>query len=213
MFKYFLQQSVFRLFLMAVTAAFLGIFVYAVLLELNLKQPANMEAPFKENMGKAVMWGAPKDAALTMQHMSSAEVSLVLKQVIAETLSLTPANYDATVKNVQKYFTPAAYQQYLAFLAQTNMKQTLNEQGLQSGAFPEQDPLELNSGVFGTAYKWLFEVPVTMSFVKRGTQGYENTAVTSQNRRFILRTQFSRVKDADPNAIKIEIWQVSAARN
>lgn len=199
---------------MAAAAAFFGIFVYALILESTIETPANMEVPFKENTGKAVIAGSAKDANLTVQHMSTTEISSLLKQVIAESLSLTPANYDATAESMKKYFTPEAYQQYLTFLQQGNMKQTLTDQNLQSGAFPEQDPLELNSGVFGAAYKWLFEVPVTLSFVKRGTQGYENTAVTSQNRRFVLRTQFSRVKDsADPNAVKIEIWQVSAARS
>lgn len=198
---------------MAVATAFIGIFVYAIILEGNLKSNAVTEPPFKANMGKAVVTGTLKDANLTVQHMSTTEVSTVLTQIIAESLSLNANNYDSVVAAQQKYFTPAAYQQYLAFLTQTNMKQTLTEQNLQSGAFPEQDPLELNSGVFGTAYKWLLEAPVTMSFVKRGTQGYENTAITSQNRRFVLRTQFTRVKDADPNAIKIEIWQVSAARS
>lgn len=212
MFKYFLQQSFFRLFMIATVVAFAGLFAYALILETTKDTPDGV-VPFQAMTGKAVVAGVSQDADLTVQRLSNNEVAKLLEQIIAESLSLTPATYDKTVADMAKYFTPEAYRQYTDFLAQGNMKQTLIDQGLQSGAFPEQDPLELNAGVFGGAYKWLLEVPVTLSYVRQGSRGYEGGNPGSmQNRRFVLRTQFSRVKDAtDPSAVKIEIWQVSAA--
>jgi hypothetical protein len=214
LFQYFLQKSFFRLITIAAVVAFVGIFAYALLLEGTIERtPANMEVPFKEMTGKPVVAGTSVDDALKVQHMSETEIGRLLQQIVAESLSLNASNYDSTSASVRKYFTDDAYRSYLDFLKQGNVKQMLSDQNLQSGAFAESDPLELNSGVFGASYKWLMEVPVTMSFVPRGSRGYENSAATPQNRRFVLRGQFARVKDsADPNAVKMEIWQISPAR-
>ena len=195
-------------------AGFIGVFVYAVEIENNNNAPAGMVVPFGTGSGKPIVAGDTQTkSGLAIQHMSSSEVAQKLEEIMAEALSFNKNNFAYNVAAVEKYFTPAGYAQYREFLNSASFETTLNAQNLQSGAFVEQAPLELNKGVFGNAYKWVFEVPVTISFIPRNSETYRNDETKALNRRILLRTQFSRVADAnDPNAVKIEIWQVLPAR-
>ncbi|PZQ43350.1 MAG: hypothetical protein DI551_12335 [Micavibrio aeruginosavorus] len=98
-------------------------------------------------------------------------------------------------------------------MTSAGFENTLATQNLQSGAFIEQAPLSLANGVYNNVYKWVFEVPVTVSFLPRNAESYRNDEATAINRRFLLRAQYARVEDKnDPNAIKIELWQVLPPR-
>src|SRR5690606_16457379 len=141
------------------------------------------------------------------------EVAMQLSNIIAESLSFTKDDYRAITDAMQIYFTPSGYKQYTEFLNASAFEKALSSQNLQTGAYIEGDPLEITRGVYGGVFKWVFEVPVTVSFIDRGAQTYRDGATTPENRRFTLRAQFRRVADPnDPDAIRIEIWQVMAPR-
>ncbi len=213
-FRAFLTKTAFRLAMLCAFFAFIGVFVYALKIEESNVPPKDLVVPFGKGSGKAIVAGASQTTGgITLQHMSSAEVAERLEEIIAEALSFNKSNYTYGTASVEKYFTPEGYAQYKQFLASALFEQTITSQNLQSGAYVEQAPLELNKGVFGNAYKWVFEVPVTISFIPRNSETYRNDETKALNRRILLRAQFTRVQDPkDPNAVKIEIWQVLPAR-
>lgn len=210
----FIERNLFRLLIAGAVLSFLGVFVYAVHMEEYNVPPPNMHAEFQRDSSRAIVGGGGKTPSpIEIQHVSGRELALRLNDIVAESLTFTRANISATTRDVQKYFTPGGYAQYMQFIESTGFQKTLEERDLQSGAYAELEPLELSSGVYNGAYKWLFEVPVTISFVARDTQSYRDQQTGAQNRRFTLRAQFTRVSDPqDPEAVKIEIWQVLAPR-
>lgn len=194
---------------------FVGVFIFAFDMEKYNVPPEGMKAPFG-NVGKAVGKFADTTSTrggLEMQNYSGREIGYRLTEVVAETLSFDKGNYVYNLGAMEKYFTPEGYAQYKQFLNGSQFQQTLQTQNLQSGAFVQQEPLELTSGAVNGVYKWLFEVPVTISFIPKDSETYRDGAVQPQNRNILLRVQFTRVQDAnDPEAVKIETWQALPPR-
>lgn len=194
--------------------AFAGVFVYAVQLEKGNVGPSDMRLPQQAGaLGRPVIQGAGAANPLTIQHMGSREVGMRLTEIIAESLAFDKGNYKAAVARAAKNFTPAGYAQYLQFLTNSQFESSVTSGDLQAGAFVEGEPIELGRGVYDGAYKWVFEIPVTISLIPRNSETYRNDETKPQNHAFVLRAQMARVKDAqDPNAVKIELWQVLPPR-
>jgi hypothetical protein len=214
-FKLFLQRSFFRLIMLVAFLCFVGVFVYAVHLENNNVPPEGLRVPFAD-VGAPIVKGGIDSApanSLSIQHMNANEVAMRLEEIIAEALSFTREDYKANSQGMQKYFTPEGYAQYMEFLNNSGFEKALAGGNLQSGAYTEEPPIELTHGVYNDVYKWVFEVPVTVSFIPPQAETYRNDETKPQNRRFLLRAQFARVVDPqDPDSIKIEIWQILPPR-
>lgn len=198
--------------------AFIGVFVYALQLEKNNKPPQDMKDGFSAGeyspFGTAEESGGGTQNTLEVQHLGTRDVARMLTEIVTEALSFNKSTFAGNTAAVKKYFTPEGYAQYTAFLQTAGLQQALTAQDLRSGVLIDNEPLELSHGVSAGAFKWLFEVPVTLSFMPASARNYDGSNATmAQNRKFILRAQFTRVKDAnDPDAIKIEIWQVLPPR-
>ncbi len=214
MLRDFLVKNFVFLLMLCALFGFLGVFFYAVELEHSNKPPAGMRMPGEAKTGRpSVMKDGELEGNLKIQHLSGREVAMHLSDIIAESLTFTKDNFTTNAAAMQKYFTPDGYQQYLQFLGSSGVRETLNEQNLQSGAYIEETPMELTKGVYDGVYKWVFEVPVTISYMPRESESYRDSQTQVQNRRFVLRAQFARVQDAqNPDVIKIENWQVLPAR-
>jgi hypothetical protein len=217
-FRDFLTKSFFRLVAILAFASFAALFFFAVVLEKHTNKVLDAERPLAESFGKPVLKGQAATASsktnVSIQHLSGREVGRRLNEIVADVFSFNRGDYAYNTSQVEKYFTPEGYAQYQQFLSNSSFQETLQQQNLQSAAFAEQEPLELSSGVYNGAYKWLFEVPVTISFIPKDTQTYRDNPVQPQNRRVTLRVQFTRVNNdpQDPEAVKIEIWQILPAR-
>lgn len=214
MLREFITKHFFFLLMLCALFGFVGIFFYAVELEGRNVPPANMHMPDGAKLGRpSAMKNGQLEGNLSIQHLSSREVSTIFSDIIAETLSFNKDNFTTGAARMQKYFTPEGYKQYADFLGSSGLRETLESQDLESGAYIEQNPMELAKGVYDGAYKWVFEVPVTISFRPRDSETYRDDQTKAQNRRFMLRVQFARVKDTqNPDIIKIENWQVLPAR-
>lgn len=212
MIRYYLEKFFFQIVSFGALLGFLGVFLYAYSIEDNNPPPPDVRAQFEDSLGEPSI--AEEHAGpLTQQHLSEREVADYLNEIIAESLSFTPQNYQATIRTVARHFTPSAYKQYQSYLEKVGFERLLR-QGYKSGAFLERPPLKLNALVHNGAYKWLFEVPVTVTFLPAGANTYDGGAAAKpQNQRFTLRAQFTRVEDRnDPARIQIEIWDVLPPR-
>lgn len=214
-FKLFLQKSFFRLIMLAALACFIGVFVFAVEIDKRNTGPADMRLPNAEQLGRPVVAGekGKTDNPLAIQHMGSREVSRMLTDIIAESLTFDQETFRSVTTDAKKNFTPEGYAQYLQFLSNSAFEAALSSGNLHAGAYAEEEPVELARGVYGNAFKWVFEVPVTISLIPRNAETYRNEETKPQNRSFVLRAQMVRVNDPqDPNAVKIELWQVLPPR-
>lgn len=195
-------------------ALFVGVFLYAVEIDKNNHAPEGLRIPAGVAGGKPMLKGSGAvENPLAAQHMTSNELALSLSDIVAESMSFTKSTFVYNSLQAEKYFTPAGYAQYKEFLSKSGFEGALASGELQSAAYVEQEALEITRGVFGGVFKWMFEVPVTISFIPVNADTYRDGAIKPENRRILLRVQFTRVKDVnDPQAVKIEVWQVLPPR-
>ena len=215
MLRYFMTKSFFRLVMLLALACFIGVFVYALQTEQGQLPPADMRMPAGTAGGKPIVTlnNETPQSYLSTQHMTTNELAMKLSDIVAETLSFKKGDFVYTTTSAEKYFTPTGYAQYKEFLNKALFENILASGTLQSAAYAEQEALEITRGVFDGTYKWLFEVPVTISFLPANPDTYRNGGIKPENRRILLRAQFTRVADpADPLAVRIEVWQVLPAR-
>lgn len=207
--KLYFAQNLFRLGFVGALIGFVGVFIYALQIEQNNRPPENLMLPNGIAVtGKPAIQEEGGNSYLAIQNYSSQEASQMMLDMIAESLSFTGATYARTVASVEPYYTAAGYRQYKEFLDKSGFAQTLSQQNLQSGAYVHGAPLEINRGVFNGTFKWVFEVPVTISFVPTSFNTYRGDEVRAQNRKIVLRVQLTRVADPqNPDALRIEIWQ------
>lgn len=210
-----MTKSFFRLMTLLAFVCFIGVFFYAMEIDKRNVAPAGLRMPPGTSGGKAIVTqgNLKPPSPIEAQHMTSNELAMKLSDVVANTLSFTKANFTYNSTDAEKYFTTTGYAQYKEFLTKSSFEGALADGTLQSAAYVEQEALLITQGVFNGAYKWLFEVPVTISFIPINPDTYRNGAIKPENRRILLRAQFSRVADPkDPLAVKIEVWQVLPPR-
>jgi hypothetical protein len=213
--RYFITKNFFRLVTLLAFMAFIGVFLYAMEIDKKNVPPEGMRLPLEGTIGKPVVQqgNGTQPGPLEAQHMTTGELAMKLSDVVAESLSFTKANFVSNSSEAKKYFTETGYGQYQQFLKSASFEEALSSGNLQSAAYAEQEALEVTRGVYNGAYKWLFEVPVTISFIPSNADTYRDGQIKAENRRVLLRAQFTRVADpADPLAVKIEIWQILPPR-
>ncbi len=147
-------------------------------------------------------------ATLDQPHRSAADLAQWLQQVMAESLSFSAASYPNHVKQLERGFTPAAINEFNAWATATGVINALEVNQMQLNGFVSDLPFLLNEGVVAGRYRWLYEIPVMVSFVPLGTTGYVAEQGTD-SRRLIITLQIGRVAQSSmPDQVMVESWSV-----
>lgn len=193
---------------------FLGIFVYAFRTEMAM-QAVEDEAPFSETL-RAAKDTLPQQRSITLDepHRTARELSLWVSERVSEALTFDATNYDRQLQAAQSYFSPGGYEEFKTYLAQSNLRNTLQAGDQKVNVIVEQPPLLLNSGAVEGVFRWLYEVPVTISFTPRALKEFSPSATGAEGRKLTVRLQLGRHDDAAVGeGVRIESWAVSARRN
>ncbi|MEZ5902783.1 MAG: DotI/IcmL family type IV secretion protein [Alphaproteobacteria bacterium] len=206
MFKFWYEKFVMRFAFVLAFLAFIGVLFYAVSTELNQEPPATI-APFKENVKEV----ETQTISLAAAHRSNREIESWLQEAVSEALSFDLSTYKSNAKNIYPYFTKAGFQEYQKYLQDTGIFETLKTRDNRISVFVEGQSLLLNTSSVEGVYRWLYQVPITISFLPRNANDLTKTkdVVTKQ---LDLRLQVTRVNlKNDPDAVQIESW-VAARR-
>lgn len=207
MFKFWYEKFLFRFSFAFAFLAFLGVFVYAYLTEITLKSPGET-APFSETLiqdGANTIVPEQRSLPLEKAHRTDKELKNWVNTVVSESLSFNKDSYSRVLQEIRPYYTVSGFKQYQDYLTSSGVIDSINKSGYQMGVYAEQPPLLMNGSSIKGVYRWLYQIPITVSFLQNG----KNIA----NRELTLRVQIRRVKlEDDPNAIQIESWAVSGRR-
>lgn len=111
---------------------------------------------------------------------------------------------------LKKLFLPSAQADVQALFSLPYFANRLNNQKMQIKAFVETPAIIQNEGVFGNAYRWLIDVPVTITFYPNG---YINDQITRANqfetKTMTVRVQIVRVSGEYPDGCVIERFTTS----
>ncbi len=136
------------------------------------------------------------------QHRSADEIGEWLMVVIAESFAFDSRDFGKNINEVSRYYIPAAYDQYTAFLEQAGFKDVIEKNDLRLHSFVQDAPFLLNKGSLEGRYRWLFEVPVMLSYLERRAKGYAGKEPS--NRQIVITVQIGRYSDAGKDGILVE---------
>ncbi|MCI5061268.1 MAG: DotI/IcmL family type IV secretion protein [Alphaproteobacteria bacterium] len=212
MFKFWYEKFLFRFSFMVAFIAFLGVFVYAYITEVTIKPPEGNMAPFAQTLvAKGTNSLLPEERSLPLEspHLTDKELKVWSSRAISEALTLSKAKYIITQRDIRPYFTVSGLKQYQDYLKSSGIEKSVKDNSFTLSVFVEQPPLLLNGSSIKGIYRWLYQVPVTISFLPVGSGGYDRGAEVT-NRKLNVTVQMRRVRlDDNPNAIQIESWAVA----
>lgn len=193
---------------------FIGIFVYAFKTEMTMESVTD-EAPFTDTLRAVNEDTLPENRSVTLDepHRTPRELSRWVSQNVSEVLTFNPAQFDAQLREDQQYFSDAGYGEFKTYIQQANLKTTLEQGDLKATVIVDQTPLLLNSGAVSGVFRWLYEVPVTISYTKRGITELTPDNSVAMSRKLTIRLQLGRDDSAqNADGVQIESWKVSARR-
>jgi len=181
----------------------------------------NMIAPFavEENAEGAAQGGAdvvakPKLKELPVNaidldkpHRLSKEIGMWIMTAAADAMNFEAGSAAAQVTSHAKMFDTAGEGQYTAFLRDKNILKVIEDGRYSVRSYVGEQPLLLNEGVVNGRYRWLFRVPVVVSYLDKNMKTYKN-APAPIVQQATLNVQIGRVQsDEDkPDGLQIEQW-------
>lgn len=202
--------------LMQKATAFFEDFFRRILKEEESVNPSGtLVAPFADESVKPL----PKDqrylavteankVAIDQPHRSDKELGEWLAQAMPQTLSFDAANFESRMAELALGFSPEGLEQFKAWIINSGILTAMQGNSLQLNGFVTEQPFLLNQGLVNGRYRWLFEVPVMISFMPRGTVQY-NPQESTQSRHLLITLQLGRVEDSIlEHGVVIESWAV-----
>ena len=123
----------------------------------------------------------PEKSTLENPHRSNAQVGEWLALAVSDIINFQPDTYDQHVRDITKIADERARTEFHSFITNSNTLDTLTKNNYQLRANTEGDALLLNKGVIDGSYRWLFEVPVLITFLPADAKSYKDTEHLSQH--------------------------------
>lgn len=172
--------------------------------------PADVKPLTQQEMIKGAL--STDNTPLDQPHRSSRDLEDWLQQAMAEALSFDSLNYDVyRTQLLPRGMSASGLDEFNNWVVSNGILNALAANGLQLNAFSMERPFLLNEGVVSGRYRWLYETPVMISFVPRGTKVYD-PKLAVDSRRLIITVQIGRVEQSVlEHNVMIETWAVKAA--
>ncbi len=139
-------------------------------------------------------------------HRQVRQISEYVSDIVSQSMMFQGESYKEDLKNILMSFDDDGATQYKAFLQEKNILNVLQSERYHMRSFVIDTPLMLNSGPVDGRYRWLFEVPVMISYMERSATDYSNGEAPT-NQKVILRLQVGRHPEVDnKTGILVETW-------
>lgn len=149
---------------------------------------------------------------LDKPHRTPAELERWLVGAISETMNFSSVNYPEHIKSLTPKMDQTAIGQFHSFMSSGKVVSNMRQRGLRMSSHVESSPVALNSkGVVSGRYRWLYEVPLLLTFLPEDAKGYdERKDPVSQH--VILTVQIGRVaKEKNQDELMLESFNIRPA--
>lgn len=189
---------------------FIGVFIYAFNVTavdpedtLIVAADGTAYAPFADPLDHTDTPGhntTPLDKA----NRSYKDLENWISILVSEALSFDAVDYYATLAWMRvNYFSKDAYEAYQKTLDTYGIAQYLSTTGMSTSVLIEETPVLLNDGPVAGRYRWLYEVPVTITY-----RQVRNPQAAPKIVRARIKVQVGRVMDeTDPMAMRVDTWE------
>jgi len=215
-FKFWYEKLMMRVSFAFAFFAFIGVFIYAYFTEIMLELPGET-APFMSSQNAEGFSESLEEAQtlpLNAPHRTDRELKVWITTAISEAMFLESEDLSQTKAAAEKYFTTAGWKQYEDYLRSSGTLDSIRKNKYRMSIFIEQQPLLMNGVEIQGVYRWLYQLPLTISFIPQNTVDLLSARNDIVNRKMTLRVQLRRVRlPNDPDALQIESWNMTTRRN
>ncbi len=129
---------------------------------------------------------------------------------VTTAMNIDPLTWDAHLKTLTPYFDAYGLQEYQSYLQSSGILNLLQTNRLKINSILDGAPTLLSQGALSGTYRWLYQVPLMITYYEEETKTLKTRGVKSQNQKLVLRVQIGRVaKGSDDNNIVIEHWTLA----
>lgn len=188
------------------------VFLTALFLAFPAFAQTDLNSLFRGGEGAAAET-ANSAQSLALPHRRVAEIDQWLTSVISETMNFTQADVNQDLQKTRDYFNEEGRAQYIQSLRDHDIAKALQSGRYTVRNYVEGTPLLLNEGALDGRYRWLFQVPVTLTFLETGVRDYKE--VQPINKTLEINVQVGRVdtQAMDEIGLLIETWAAKNTEN
>ncbi len=192
----------------AIAAVFIILF-YAFASEFS-RDGAEMNQAFKERVVADLGQNGLQSISIDEPHRGDKELKSWIGAAVSEALTIAPQTLNQTYETIRPYFTNSGFRQYQSYLQEAGILNNINNNNYRMSLFMEEQSLLLNSTEVEGVYRWLYQIPITLSFTPNGST---RTGRDITNRKVMVRLQIRRVpNDVSEEGMQIESWNVTTRR-
>jgi intracellular multiplication protein IcmL len=147
---------------------------------------------------------------LTEPHRGVTQVAEWVALSVGEMLNFSAAGYGTHIVEMGTYANDKARGDFQSFVDQNKIFDTLKNGNLRMNSSAEEAPLLLNKGAVEGSYRWLYEIPVLLTFLPLDAKSYMDSEHVSQH--VIVNAQVGRVT-YKTNADELQIESFSVRPN
>ena len=149
--------------------------------------------------------------ALSLPHMADIDVAKWVTRVVSDSI-MFEGDVAAKKQELAIYFDAGGMSQYEAFLKAQKIDTVIASNRSDVMGFVNDEPLLLNKGAVNDRYRWLYEVPLTVSYIQRGVRDYKAVEAVTQN--YKLQIQLGRSGEAEKDSgLQLERWSGEKTTN
>lgn len=188
----------------------------------NAAQPVELDPAIKyDPLGDSIN----VTASLDVPHRHEAAVSDWLTEITADALTFSIGEYQDHMRRVSIYFSQNGWKEFQAFLQNTGVTAMMQSNGFELRTFVQDVPELRLSGAAGGRYLWLYDMPVSLTFLPVGASSYDDLETTDYKfEELDFRLQLARVPMVDYSktterrpgmgyeGLVIDTWEVLAKK-
>lgn len=155
---------------------------------------------------------AEDTSKLDSAHRSSEQIGVWITNIATQSLTIDPASYGTTSVRATGLMTPYASKEYNDFLAKNQILEILKGNNMKLAAVAESKPELLQEGALEGSYRWLFKVPLMLTYYQQSANPSAPASKTPpQTRRMTLNIQVGRVpKNQLADELIVERWTATS---
>ncbi len=170
----------------------------------------NMIAPFAVGQGaeeKEKLNSLPVDAIeMSKPHRTSKEIGQWAMTVATEVMNFEAGKFDEQLKTRDHLFDAVGKNQYLEFLRDKKVLSVAKDGRFNVVSYANAQPLLLNEGNVNNRYRWLFRIPVVVTYMDKNMKSYKG-ADAKLIQEAVLNVQVGRTRaKTKPDGLQVEQW-------
>lgn len=178
------------------------------------KPEETLIAPFADK-GVAVINGPTPQtltASIRSPHRASRDIGVWAVTAVSNAMSFPAGSSAGQLKDKQSLFDAKGFDGYAAFVNTSGLLNSPDGETYDIRGFVPQEPVLLNEGELDGAYRWLFELPVMVTYQRPGLTEYKDARPLVRS--FKIRLQVGRVAEGGgEEGILIESWDGQAVKS